>query len=160
MPRERKACSLSLLTNLFIYFMCILALPPCMFVWVLPPWNCSYRQMWAAVWMLGIKPRSSEKATSAHYCWAIFPTPLACLLIHTLFFKLLIVSDWWWTVGERKGNFQLHPLTKMSQGFLCLKVFHMHMHKSVYVAHWWAPGHRSHFGFSVTCISQWIRVIL
>ena len=40
------------------------------------PWNWSYRQLWAAMWMLGIEPWSSGRAASALSCWAISPARL------------------------------------------------------------------------------------
>jgi hypothetical protein len=50
----------------------------CMYVYVRvpdPPWNWSYRQLWDAMWMLGIELESSRRAANAFNCWAISPTP-------------------------------------------------------------------------------------
>ena len=37
------------------------------------PWNYSYRQLRAAMWVLRIKPKSSREKTSAVNCWATSP---------------------------------------------------------------------------------------
>ena len=56
-----------------MYFICIGVLPACMSVWGYQiPWNRRYRQLWAASWLLGIKPWSSERAASALNHWAIY----------------------------------------------------------------------------------------
>ena len=50
----------------FYYCMCISVLPSCVSVWGCQiPWNWSYRQLWAAMWMLGIEPGSSDRAVFA-----------------------------------------------------------------------------------------------
>ena len=38
-------------------------------------WNWSYRQVWAAIWVLGIEPKSSRKAGSALNIWDLSPVP-------------------------------------------------------------------------------------
>ena len=53
----------------------------CMFVWGnCFPWNWSHRQLWAAMWMLGIELRSLGKAVGALNYWAIFPAPIVYFL--------------------------------------------------------------------------------
>jgi hypothetical protein len=52
--------------------MCIGVLPVCAFVWRFYTWNWSYRELWAAMWVLGIDPGSSGKSVSARNCWVIF----------------------------------------------------------------------------------------
>jgi hypothetical protein len=53
------------------------------------PWDWNYVQLWAALWVLGIKPWSSGRIASALSLWAISPAPLpyyyygACQLSHT-----------------------------------------------------------------------------
>jgi hypothetical protein len=37
--------------------------------------NWSYRQVWAAMWLLGIEPKSSRKAGSALNIWDLSPVP-------------------------------------------------------------------------------------
>ena len=37
------------------------------------PWNWSYRQLWAAMWVLGIEPRPFRRATNTLNCWTISP---------------------------------------------------------------------------------------
>ena len=44
------------------------------------PWNWNYRELWTAVWVLGIEPRSSGRAVSALNCWAISPAQGICFL--------------------------------------------------------------------------------
>ena len=46
----------------------ICAPPECLMWWILCNW--SYKQLWAAMWVLGIKPGSSEGAPSALNWWA------------------------------------------------------------------------------------------
>ena len=49
-------------SNVFIFILCALM---CMSVWgCWVPWNWSYRQLWAAMWMLGIELRSSGRAVN------------------------------------------------------------------------------------------------
>ena len=38
------------------------------------PWVWSYRELWAAMWVLRIKPGSSGRAASALNHWVISPT--------------------------------------------------------------------------------------
>lgn len=48
---------LLLLLFLFFYFMCISILPACMSVWEYQiSWRRIYRQLWNAMWVLGIEP--------------------------------------------------------------------------------------------------------
>ena len=47
------------------------------------PWNCSYRQLWAALWMLEIAPGSSGRAVSTLNCWVISPVPLSYIVSFT-----------------------------------------------------------------------------
>ena len=52
--------------------MCTGVLPVCMSVWRCQiPWN--WRQLWAAMWVLGIEPRSSGRTASALNHWADSP---------------------------------------------------------------------------------------
>lgn len=44
------------------------------------PWNWNCKWLWATMWILGIKPRSSAKATCAINHWAIGPGPQVPLL--------------------------------------------------------------------------------
>ena len=58
--------------------MCVCVLCPCLVPLKVRrgcqiPWNWSYRQLWAASWVLGSEPRSSARAASALLCWAIYP---------------------------------------------------------------------------------------
>ena len=39
------------------------------------PWNWTYRQLCAAIWVLGMEARSSGRAASALNCWVISPVP-------------------------------------------------------------------------------------
>ena len=39
-------------------------------------WNRSYRQFWAASWVLGVEPRSSRIAATTLNHWAISPAPM------------------------------------------------------------------------------------
>lgn len=50
--------------------------------------NWSYRQMWAAMWVLGIEPRSSEGAANALNHWDISPAPAS------FFLSSLFQLDW------------------------------------------------------------------
>ena len=69
------------------YFMCMGVLPACVSVYHvhivsiearrghLILWSWSSRLLWAAMWVLGIKPQSSGRAASSLSCWAISPVP-------------------------------------------------------------------------------------
>ena len=46
----------------------------CTLVWGCQiPWNWNYRQLWAAMWVLGIEPESFGRAVSALNGWIISP---------------------------------------------------------------------------------------
>ena len=69
------------------YFMHIGGLTECMSVWGQIPWNWSYRQLWVAMWMLGIESRFSGRAACALNYWAISPATVksfkvSCQLVH------------------------------------------------------------------------------
>jgi hypothetical protein len=48
------------------------------------PWNWSYRQVWAAMWMLGMEPKSSGRAASALIAEPTLQ-PQVCLKINVQF---------------------------------------------------------------------------
>lgn len=48
------------------------------------PWDCSYRQLLATIWVLGIEPRFSGRATSALNCRAISLVLTPFSWVHTL----------------------------------------------------------------------------
>lgn len=56
----------------YFYFVFIGVLPAC--VTVSEPWNRSYRQVWAATWVLRIEPRPSRRTANILNCWVISPT--------------------------------------------------------------------------------------
>lgn len=56
--------------QILFYFMCFGVLP-----WCQAPWNWSYRTLWAAMWMLGIKPEYSGRAAGTLNCQAVSPAP-------------------------------------------------------------------------------------
>lgn len=64
-----------------LYSLCLETRRTC---WI--PGNWCYRELWAAMWVLGIEPWSSGRA-NARECWVISPAP-ACILL------LLEVSLW------------------------------------------------------------------
>jgi hypothetical protein len=100
-PRECAGVPVSLLTcckhslvihmfDLFLFYVygCF---PACMFVQHVHVvsthgrgyqilWSCHYRQPWAAVWVLGVEPRTSARATHALSNWAISPAQFSLLL--------------------------------------------------------------------------------
>lgn len=47
------------------------------------PWDCSYRQVWAIVWALGMDTRSSGNAAIAFHDWAISPAHITFLIFST-----------------------------------------------------------------------------
>ena len=51
--------------------MCIGVLPACMSVWEC--WSWSYRQLWAAMWVLEFELASSGRIANALTCWSISP---------------------------------------------------------------------------------------
>ena len=54
--------------------MCNCVLPACMYMCRCQvSWNWSYRQLWAAMWVLGMEPGPSGRAASALNHWAISP---------------------------------------------------------------------------------------
>ena len=55
---------------IILYFMCIGVCHGCEV-----PWNLSYRQLWAAMWVLGVEPWSSGIAGSALNLQVISPAP-------------------------------------------------------------------------------------
>lgn len=55
----------------FIFFTCISVLPVCMSVLGCVPLKLSYRQLWGALWVLGIELRSPERLVCVPGCWAI-----------------------------------------------------------------------------------------
>lgn len=60
---------------------CVCCLHVCLSVWEYQiPWNWSRRRLWAALWALGIEPKSSRRASCALSCWAVSPAPLQVLL--------------------------------------------------------------------------------
>lgn len=61
----------------------------------LTPWNWSYRQLWAARWMLRIGFRSSGKAVSALNGWVPFLAPVFILLA-SFFFMLPFSFELFW----------------------------------------------------------------
>jgi hypothetical protein len=89
------------------YFTCLGVLPTylCMYhmnAWILAelrrglqtPWNSCYGWLWATMWVLGIKPGSSARATSVPKDWAISPVPhlgfFSFSLSLSLFFHFLL----------------------------------------------------------------------
>lgn len=82
--------------------MCV-CLPSCMsvhvctwYLWspgqekVLDSLDRSYGWLWATMWILGTKPRSSARAACALSCWAISPAPLS-VLTTTVYHKVISV---------------------------------------------------------------------
>lgn len=68
-----------------IYFMCTTVLPACMSMQGCQiHWNWSCRQFWAALWVLGIKPRYSGRTASMPNCWAISPAPTTIMYLCSL----------------------------------------------------------------------------
>ena len=81
-------------------------------------WNWSYRQVWAAIWVLGLEPGSSGRAASALNHWAISPAPDmpdlndSCLLLMVLSWSELVVLSSegcriWWAATLDHGTW--HP---------------------------------------------------
>jgi hypothetical protein len=85
MPQEFKSifltkCDAISHLTYFYFLMCIHILPICMSVhFIVPmgarrdllPQNWGYRQLWAAMWVLGTKPRPPVRSASALNHWAI-----------------------------------------------------------------------------------------
>lgn len=70
-------------------------LPVCSSGWVCwIPWKWGYRQLWAAVWMLGIDPVSFGRAAGAFNCWDTSLAP------HVIFWESCSLStgltSWLW----------------------------------------------------------------
>ena len=65
-----------------LYFLCALVfcLHTCLCWGCQIPWNWTYRQVWAAMWVLGIEPGFSGRAVSVLNLWAISPAPNGCSL--------------------------------------------------------------------------------
>ena len=82
-----KACATTAWqTCIFIFilfyfnFMIYLSFILCALVWRCQvPWNWIFRQLWAAMWVLGIESGSSGRAVSALNRWAISPAPWSCI---------------------------------------------------------------------------------
>ena len=61
------------------YFMFIGVLLACLWGYQ-KPWNWSYTQLWAVVWVLGIEPGSSGRTASALNLWATSVSPKRIIL--------------------------------------------------------------------------------
>ena len=62
----------------------------------------SYRQFWAAMWVLGIELRSSGRAASALNCWAISPAPNCTFLTakdEAKVFTIIAIENYFITVS-------------------------------------------------------------
>ena len=67
-------------TIFYFYFMRAVFFPTCMFVHCVctqrdQQWNWRCRWLWATMWVLGIEPKSTGRATSALSHWTILPVP-------------------------------------------------------------------------------------
>lgn len=73
-------------------FMFIGVLPACISMWGChKPWSWSYTQVWADMWVLGIKLEASERVASVSYCWAISPALiLSREMIVTMYLTILL----------------------------------------------------------------------
>ena len=79
---EKTKTCLSVLSACMSVHVCMFVhVCPCMCVCPVPmrfrtrhliPWNWSYRQLWATMWMLETEPGSSQRAATACNWWAIF----------------------------------------------------------------------------------------
>lgn len=74
----------SLFLFLELFFMCMNVLPTWIYMYLMhvgaqgakKTWTSwSYGELWATMWVLGTKPRSSTRATSAVHLWAMSPAP-------------------------------------------------------------------------------------
>lgn len=74
---------------IYLYFMCFACVHVCILcVCLMPveavghpiPLDCSYRQLWATIWLLELEPGTSLKATSALNLGAISSTQQFCLV--------------------------------------------------------------------------------
>jgi hypothetical protein len=62
----------------------------CMLVWGYQKlWNWSYWRLWAAMWLLGVEPRSSGRTASALNHWATFPLVFLFII---LFIHICLVN--------------------------------------------------------------------
>lgn len=75
------------------------------------PWNWSSRWLWAAIWVLGINPRSSARTVIAFNYWANSPAPSWLVLVKneagTVAFRYCIVGGTllgWSGLGKAPGG--------------------------------------------------------
>lgn len=97
-------CSKDLFKFLFSVRECLLA---CIYVCHMHTWclesgrgcpslrNWSPRQLWAALWVLGIEPCLSARTVSALNCWAVFSTSLSIYLFILFNFICIVCMTVW-----------------------------------------------------------------
>ena len=76
------------------------------------PWDCSYRQLLANIWVLGIEPRFSGRATSALDCWAISLVLMSFSGVHTLSLSERQVSKGYLGLQSKFQDMQSYPKKK------------------------------------------------
>lgn len=70
------------------------------------PWDFNYRQVWAAMWLLGIEPGSSERVASVLISWATSPVLGVVFNIHIIFVKSFVTRL---SINSKSfGSFSLH----------------------------------------------------
>jgi len=75
----------------YLFFMYTGVWLACISVWRCQiPWDWSYRQLWAAMWLLGIEPGSSGGAALNHWAISSIPSYGICHLHNELFVHMYV----------------------------------------------------------------------
>lgn len=118
--RAKNECFLK---NVYGYFACMYICAPCVFLGLAEIrrehqmlWNWSCRWVWAAMWVLGIEPRSTGRAASALKHWATSPALMMmvlCLSQRVCWCLHICLREWPWTHNSLTAQIQAttpHPL--------------------------------------------------